>query len=67
MPVRGAQPEKINKRGKYEKHLFLNCNQTVYHPENWCFKLEKNKYKRPSWYNVESDELGPAISTADVA
>ena len=31
------------------EQMYPHCKYTLYHPANECFKLNKNKYKQPSW------------------
>ena len=35
---------------RIQKHKCGNCKEVGYHEDDDCFKLEKNKSKRPAWY-----------------
>ena len=43
------------RRGKKEPRVCKHCGEEGYHKDDQCFSLEKNKAKRPKWYN---DKLG---------
>ena len=67
IPNGGSPLAKPTNKGKHENHLCPYYKKTVYHSENECFKLDKNKDNRTSWYKVELYYLGPAMSIEDVA
>ena len=44
------QRRRDGRRGKKEPRICNNCKEECYHEDDQCFKLEKNKAKRPKWY-----------------